>query len=67
MGFGVESIAVANTFTQDWESKPYIELAKEFGYMVHSIVVENNHGCKSVHNVPQETMEKMRKRFTIKL
>jgi hypothetical protein len=29
--------------------------------------VENRHGNSSVHNVPEETIEKMKKRFEIKI
>ena len=63
----VPSIAVCNTFTQEWEMKPYLEMAEKLGYTVFSIVVENRHGNKSIHNVPEKTIEKMRKRFQIKL
>jgi predicted kinase len=63
----VDHIVVANTFTQEWEMKPYYELAEKYGYMVFSLIVENRHGGKNVHNVPEETLEKMRKRFEIKL
>jgi hypothetical protein len=31
------------------------------------MTVENYHGNKSVHNVPEETMQKMRNRFQINL
>ena len=34
---------------------------------VFSIIVENRHGGENVHNVPQETLEKMKNRFEIKL
>jgi hypothetical protein len=47
--------------------KPYYDLAKEYGYMVFSIVVENRHGGKNVHNVPDEAIDKMRKRFEFSL
>ena len=47
--------------------KPYYELAEKYGYRVYSIVVENRHGVKNVHNVPDEAIDKMRKRFEIKL
>jgi predicted kinase len=60
-------IAVANTFTQEWEMEPYFKLAKEYGYTVFSIVVENRHGGTNVHNVPEEKLEQMRNRFNIKL
>lgn len=60
-------IVVSNTFTQEWEMKNYFELAKKYGYQVVSLIVENRHGGSNVHNVPEETLEKMRKRFQIKL
>lgn len=66
-GYDVDRIVVSNTFTQEWEMKPYYELAEKYGYRVHSIVVENRHGGKNVHNVPDEAIDKMRKRFEIKL
>ena len=61
------NICVSNTFTQEWEMEPYFELAKKYGYRVHSIVVENRHGGVNVHGVPQETLTKMRDRFEVKL
>jgi predicted kinase len=67
MASGVEKIFVANTFTTDKEIKPYKELAERYGYMLMSIIVENRHGNKSIHGVPEETMEAMEKRFTVKL
>jgi len=64
---GVAKIFVANTFTTDKEIKPYKDLAEANGYMLISLIVENRHGNKSVHNVPEETMYLMEKRFTTKL
>ena len=32
-----------------------------------SLIVENRHGGKNVHGVPDETLEKMEQRFSIKL
>jgi predicted kinase len=60
-------IAVSNTFTQEWEMEPYLELAKTYGYKVFSIVVENRHGGVNQHEVPDEVLTKMRERFEIKL
>jgi predicted kinase len=60
-------IAVSNTFTQEWEMKPYFELAEKYGYRVFSIVVENRHGGKDIHNVPQDALDAMEKRFQLKL
>lgn len=61
------SIAVDNTFTTFRELGPYFELAKRFEYRVTTLIVENRHGNKSIHNVPEETIEKMKARFDIVL
>ena len=66
-GFPPPRIVVSNTFTQEWEMQPYYDLAEKYGYMVYSIIVENRHDNKSVHNVPEETVNNMRQRFSIKL
>ena len=60
-------IVVSNTFTQEWEIQPYLELAKEFGYVVFTIIVENRHGGTNVHSVPEDKIEQMKNRFEIKL
>jgi predicted kinase len=60
-------IAVSNTFTQEWEMEPYFELAKKYGYKVFCVVVENRHGGKNQHDVPEEKIELMKERFEIKL
>lgn len=63
-------ITVSNTFTQEKELEPYYQLAKKYGYKVFSLIVENRHGESedtNTHNVPKETIQKMRARFNIKL
>ncbi len=62
-----DRIIVANTFTTDKEMKPYIEMANNRGYRLVSLIVENRHGNASVHNVPEDAMQRMKDRFTIKL
>ena len=64
---GFERVIVSNTFTTEKEMEPYYEMAEKYGYIVTSLIVENRHGNKSVHNVSEETMEKMLYRFNIKL
>ena len=61
------TIIVSNTFTQEWEMEVYYNLAKEWGYRVTSLIVENRHDGVNEHGVPQETLIKMRDRFEIKL
>ena len=62
-----ETIVVHNTFTQKWEMQPYMALAPMYGYRVVTLIVENRHGSKSVHNVPEETIQKMKDRFEVVL
>jgi hypothetical protein len=66
-GLEYSDIAVSNTFTQEWEMEDYYELAKEYGYRVFSLVVENRHGGVNTHGVPEEKLEQMKNRFEIKL
>jgi predicted kinase len=60
-------IVVSNTFTQEWEMKPYFEMADQHDYKVFSIVVENRHCGVNEHNVPEEVLTSMRNRFEINL
>jgi hypothetical protein len=60
-------IIVSNTFTREWEMQAYLDLAKQFEYHVVSLIVENRHGGKNVHGVPDEKVQEMRDRFEIKL
>jgi predicted kinase len=64
---GEKRIAVSNTFTQEWEMEAYYQLAKDFGYRVHSIIVENRHDGVNEHGVPADKLEQMKNRFQIKL
>ena len=64
---GVIRIVVANTFTQEWEMKPYFEMAERYGYRIHTLIVENRHGDNNVHGVPDDKLEVMKNRFDIKL
>jgi predicted kinase len=62
-----DRIVVSNTFTQEWEMKPYIEMAKEWGYTVFSIIVENRHGGVNEHGVPEDKLKMMKNRFEVRL
>jgi predicted ABC-type ATPase len=62
-----ERIVVSNTFTQEWEMTPYVEMAKEWGYTVFSLIVENRHGGVNEHGVPEDKLKLMKKRFEISL
>lgn len=61
------NIAVHNTFTRQKELKPYLELAKKYGYVAHVMTVENYHGNENTHDVPQKDLDRMRNRYQVKL
>lgn len=60
-------IVVANTFTQEWEMDEYFKMAERYNYRVHTVIVENRHGNKNVHGVPEDKLQQMKDRFQIKL
>jgi len=61
------NIVVSNTFTQEWEMEFYFDIAKLYGYKVHTIIVENRHEGVNVHGVPEDKLQVMEDRFQIKL
>jgi predicted kinase len=67
MSQNVGVIGIANTFTMDWEMDSYFLLAEFFGYRVHTIIIENRHGSDNIHGCPEETIQRMKDRFSIKL
>jgi len=56
-----ESCIVANTFTTKWELSKYINLASKLGVEVKIVKCEGN--FKSIHDVPDDTVEKMKERW----
>ena len=51
-------VIVSNTSTTAKERKIYVDKAAEYGYTTHVVLVERHLGTKSVHNVPQETLDR---------
>lgn len=66
MGQG-HNIVVSNTFTTEKELRPYLDLAEAYQYSATVMIIENRHGGLNIHDVPQETLDKMRNRFSVKL
>ena len=62
-----KKIFVHNTFTEEWEMKPYKKMAEKYNYRLFSIIVENRHNNTNIHNVSEEMIKKQRKRFIINL
>lgn len=63
MKAGISKVVIANTNTRAEEYKPYVEMAKENGYTIHFLVVENRHEGKDSHGVPEESLKKMEQRI----
>ena len=63
MSSGIKKIAVSNTFTQEWEMEPYLEFAKQYGYRVTTLIVENRHNGVNEHGVPEDKIQIMKDRF----
>lgn len=61
------NIAVSNTSTTEREVETYAKIAEECGAKFVSIIVENRHGGINLHNVPEEKVQQMRNRFSVKL
>jgi predicted kinase len=55
------NVVVSNTFSQLWELQPYLDMADKYGVRVQVITCEGDYG--NIHNVPVETVERMRKRW----
>ncbi len=60
-------IVIDNTAVKARDLRPYYDLAEDFGYIVHSIIVENRHGGINSHGVPEDTIERLRQKFNVKL
>jgi len=67
MSYNAKTVVVSNTFTTEKELEPYFTIAALAGYRVTVLIVENRHGNASVHDVPEVTMLKMEKRFSVRL
>lgn len=52
----------SNTFTTISELRPYFQIAKECG--AELVVLTMNGSFESIHDVPEETLKRMRDRFT---
>jgi hypothetical protein len=61
------TIVVSNTFTQEWEMDWYFKIAEKYDYKVFTLIVENRHGGKNIHGVPDEKVGIMKNRFEISL
>lgn len=56
-----KSVIVSNTFTQLWEMEKYIYLARYLD--INLIVYKTIGNYQNIHNVPQESVDKMKARW----
>lgn len=61
------SVIVSNTSTTEKEVRTYQDIALQFGANFVSIIVENRNATESVHEVPDEVLQRQRSRFSVKL
>lgn len=64
---GRELIVVCNPFIQDWELQPYLNLGKLFSYQTFSLVVEQRRDHTVECEVPEDVIERMYDRFSLRL
>ena len=60
-------IIVHNTSTQEWEMKPYFDLAEKYDINIYSVIVESRHGSHNIHDVPFHSIVAMKDRFEVEL
>lgn len=61
------SVIVSNTSTTEKEVRTYQDIALQFCANFVSIIVENRNATESVHDVPEEVLQRQRSRFSVKL
>jgi len=60
---GLGPVAVHNTFTQQCDMQPYVDMAKAYGYRLSVITVERSHDGDNRHGVKPEHLLAMRDRW----
>jgi predicted kinase len=61
------SVIVSNTSTTEAEVQTYQDIANQMKANFVSIIVENRHGGVNSHDVPADTIQRMKQRFSVKL
>lgn len=58
-----QNVVVSNTFTQQWEMKPYALMAKQLGAEFE--VVEATGDYQNIHGVPEDALKRMKARWQL--
>lgn len=59
--------AVSNTSTTEKEVEVYRKIAEDAGANFVSIIVEHRHNSVNTHGVPEDKLQQMKARFSVKL
>lgn len=62
-----DGCVVSNTFTTEKELEKYCQFCVDNCLQFTVLIVENRHGNKSIHDVPETVVDTMRNRFSVKL
>lgn len=62
-----KSVAVSNTSTTEREVEVYKSIADECGAHFVSIIMENRHDGVNIHGVPEDKLNQMKERFSVRL
>ena len=63
-----EPMIIVSNVSVTWKSiKGFFKYAKEHGYKVTSLVLENRNETTNIHDVPDDVLEGLRENFEIKL
>jgi hypothetical protein len=54
-------VIVSNTFVRQWELQPYRDMARELNVPISVVVCQGEYG--NIHNVPEETILRMKGSF----
>jgi predicted kinase len=68
MQANVPKFFVCNTFTQNWELQPYVELARKYAYRVVVLTIESGLDSdalagRNLHSVPPDAIQRMANRW----
>lgn len=64
---GAKAVMVDNTFTIDWEMKPYLQMAETFNCRLHVVTMEKYHHEENIHEIPRDQIRRMAEKFKIRL
>lgn len=63
----ISKVFLDNCFTMEWEIEPYFRLVSKYDYAIFVTTVENYHAGKNIHGISIEQLDKMAKKYKVKL